>query len=71
MAFRRRRDWQRRHAAAMQATLLVLIVTGTAQFFDRLPLPNDALNAIVFLQVPLIIGIMSIVRSSRKAVRPA
>jgi hypothetical protein len=55
----------------MQATLLVLIVTGTAQFFDRLPLPNDALNAIVFLQVPLIIGIMSIVRSSRKAVRPA
>ena len=70
VAFRRRRDWQRRHAAAMQATVLVLIVTGTAQFFDRLPLPHDALNAIVFLQVPLIIGIVAIVRSSRKAVQP-
>lgn len=66
---RRRRDWRRRHAAAMQATFLVLIVTGTAQFFDRLPLPHDALNAIVFLQVPLIVGIAAIVRSSRNAVR--
>ncbi len=66
---RRRRDWPRRHGAAMQTTLLLLIVTGTAQFFDELPLPHDALNAIIFLQLPLIVGFVAIVRGWRRAPR--
>ena len=65
---RSRVGWVRRHMLSMQLSYLVLIVTGTAQFFDYLPLPNDALNAIVFLQLPLMVGIVAIVRRSRRPV---
>ncbi|MDV8020512.1 DUF2306 domain-containing protein [Rhodococcus sp. IEGM 1330] len=63
---RSRAGWLRRHTLSMQLTYLILIVTGTAQFFDHLPLPNDALNAIVFLQLPLLVGIAAIVRHGRQ-----
>lgn len=63
---RSRAGWLRRHTLSMQLSYLVLIVTGTAQFFDYLPLPNDALNAIVFLQLPLMVGIAAIIRRSRR-----
>lgn len=63
---RHRSDWMVRHLLAMQVSYLMLVVTGIAQFFDRLPLPNDALNAIVFLQLPSIVGFVLIVRSSRR-----
>lgn len=63
---RARSGWVRRHALSMQLSYLVLIVTGTAQFFDHLPLPNDALNAIVFLQLPMLLGIAAIVRHGRQ-----
>ena len=63
---RSRAGWVRRHMLSMQLSYLVLIVTGTAQFFDYLPLPNDALNAIVFLQLPLMVGIVAIIRRSRR-----
>lgn len=65
---RSRSGWVRRHMLSMQLSYLVLIVTGTAQFFDHLPLPNDALNAIVFLQLPLMVGIVAIIRRSRRPV---
>lgn len=65
---RSRSGWVRRHMLSMQLSYLVLIVTGTAQFFDYLPLPNDALNAIVFLQMPLMVGIVAIVRRSRRPI---
>ncbi|MDI9925219.1 DUF2306 domain-containing protein [Rhodococcus sp. IEGM 1341] len=65
---RSRSGWVRRHMLSMQLSYLVLIVTGTAQFFDYLPLPNDALNAIVFLQLPLMVGIVAIIRRSRRPV---
>ncbi|MBY4128696.1 hypothetical protein HQO83_09870 [Rhodococcus fascians] len=65
---RSRAGWVRRHMLSMQLSYLVLIVTGTAQFFDYLPLPNDALNAIVFLQLPLIVGIVAITRRSRRPI---
>lgn len=51
-ARRRRPGWRRRHAIFLPVSYLMLVVTGTAQLFDRLPLPSDALNAIVFLQLP-------------------
>lgn len=44
----------------------MLVVTGIAQFFDRLPLDNDALNAIVCLQVPGAAGVVAIVVSARR-----
>ncbi|QII06829.1 DUF2306 domain-containing protein [Rhodococcoides fascians A25f] len=65
---RSRAGWVRRHMLSMQLSYLVLIVTGTAQFFDYLPLPNDALNAIVVLQLPLMVGIVAIIRRSRRPI---
>lgn len=62
---RRRSDWMRRHAFAVQLSYLVLVVTGIAQFFDRLPLPSPALNAVVFLQLPLVLGFVVIARTAR------
>ncbi len=38
------------HLILMQISYLMLVLTGVA-----LPLPNDALNAIVFLQVPAVV----------------
>jgi hypothetical protein len=35
-------------------------------FFDALPLPHPALNAIVFLQAPTVIGFVLIVRAGRR-----
>jgi hypothetical protein len=32
---------------------------------NALPLPNDALDAVVFLQIPMIAGIVVITRSAR------
>lgn len=69
--WRRGRDtWRMWHAALMETSYLMTVVTGIAQFFDELPLPSEALNAIVFLQVPLIVGIVAIVGSARRQ-RPA
>lgn len=66
VARRRRPSWRRRHAVFLPVSYLMLVVTGTAQFFDRLPLPNEALNAIVFLQVPSVLGFAAIIRSARR-----
>ncbi|MQB02477.1 MAG: hypothetical protein GEU78_20090, partial [Actinobacteria bacterium] len=38
-----RRYW---HAVWMPTSLLMIVVTGVAQFFDRLPLSSDAANAV-------------------------
>ena len=51
------------HALLMEVSVLVTVVTGASQFFDQLPLPNDAANAIVFLQVPSIVGFTLIWRA--------
>jgi hypothetical protein len=37
----------------MQLSYVMLVLTGVAQFFDHLPLPSEALNAIVFLHSQL------------------
>ncbi|MBA2414838.1 MAG: hypothetical protein H0V64_02865 [Geodermatophilaceae bacterium] len=49
------------HLILMQISYLMLVLTGVA-----LPLPNDALNAIVFLQVPAVVGFVVILRSARR-----
>ncbi len=54
------------HLRAMQTSYLVLVVTLTAQFLDRLPLPSPALNAMVFLQLPIFLGPVLVVRSKRR-----
>lgn len=59
-------DTLRWHLRLMQMSYLVLVVTFVAQFFDRLPLPSPALNAIDFLQLPAITGFVLIVRSERR-----
>lgn len=61
-----KKGWLAWHLAMMPLSYLMLVVTGVAQFFDRLPLPNEPLNAIVFLQLPLIVGFYFIVRTFRK-----
>lgn len=58
--------WRIRHLRLAQLSYLMLVLTFVAQFFDRLPLPGAALNAIVFLQVPMILGFALIVRSERR-----
>lgn len=63
---RHRPGWMFWHLTLMQISYLMLVLTGVAQFFDRLPLPNDALNAIVFLQVPAVVGFVVILRSARR-----
>ncbi len=50
------------HALLMSTSVLLTVVTGLAQFFDRLPLPHPALNAIVFLQLPMVAGFVVIWR---------
>lgn len=55
LAIRRSRNL-RLHLTPMTTSLLMMVVTGTAQFFDQLPFSSEAWNAIVFLQVPSIVG---------------
>lgn len=59
-------DPVRWHLRLMPLSYLVLLVTFVAQFFDRLPLRSPALNAILFLQVPLVLGVVLIVRADRR-----
>lgn len=63
--------WRRRHRWLISLSYLALVITFTAQFFDRLPLPSAAANAIVFLQLPLIAGIAAIVVTDRRRGRSA
>ena len=44
------------HALFMLSSALMTVITGIAQLFDRLPFNSEALNAIVFLQLPSIVG---------------
>ena len=53
------------HALLMMSSFLMALITGIAQFFDQLPLPSPALNAIVFLQLPSVIGFWLIWRSAQ------
>ncbi|MCC3295597.1 hypothetical protein LJ756_13310 [Arthrobacter sp. zg-Y411] len=57
--------WMSRHLVLMQTSYLMLVVTGIAQFFDQLPFESPAINAIVFLQLPLVMGIALISASAR------
>ncbi len=41
-------EWQVWHARFMVYSYITLAVTGTAQFFDRLPIENPAIRAIIF-----------------------
>lgn len=68
---RRRPTWRYWHAILMPASLLMIATTGIVQFFDRLPFASDALNAIVFLQLPAIVGFLLIMRAARHVTRPA
>lgn len=54
------------HALLMLSSVLLMVVTGTAQFFDDLPFTSDALNAIVFLQFPSMIGFTFIWRKAMR-----
>lgn len=47
--------WQIWHGRFMVYSYIALIVTGVAQFFDRLPFENSALRAVFFLTLPSII----------------
>lgn len=58
--------WLRRHLWLISLSYLALVVTFTAQFFDRLPLPSPAANAIVFLQIPMIAGTAAIALAERR-----
>lgn len=44
--------WRSRHLRLARLSYLMLVLTFVAQFFDRLPLPSAALNAIVFSRSP-------------------
>ncbi|MFV0524597.1 MAG: DUF2306 domain-containing protein [Acidimicrobiales bacterium] len=54
VAIRRGRVWL--HALLMASSVLIGVITGVAQYFDHLPFGSDALNAVVFLQVPSVLG---------------
>ena len=58
-------NWMFWHLVLMQISYVMLVITGIAQFFDHLPFQNPAMNAIVFLQLPLIMGIVLISLSAR------
>lgn len=62
---RRHSNWVFWHLVLMQISYVMLVVTGIAQFFDQLPFQSPALNAVVFLQLPLIAGIVLISLSAR------
>ena len=62
---KKKSNWLFWHLVLMQASYVMLVVTGIAQFFDQLPFPSPALNAVVFLQLPLIAGIVLISVSAR------
>ena len=61
-------DWTAWHLRLMLTSYLMLVVTMAAQFFDELPLPHPALNAIVFLQLPTVVGFVLIVRAARRPI---
>ena len=54
------------HALLMLSSVLLTVITGTAQFFDQLPFPSDAANAIAFLQIPSMIGFTVIWRKAMR-----
>ena len=64
VALRRGYVWL--HAQLMLSSLLIVGITGVAQFFDHLPFQSDAANAIVFLHVPSILGFTLIWRETMK-----
>ena len=49
-------QWVVWHARFMLYALITLVVTGTAQAFEWLPFESDLLNALVFLQLPAVLG---------------
>ena len=59
-------NWLWWHLVLMQISYVMLVVTGVAQFFDQLPFSSPAANAVVFLQLPLIAGIVLISLSARR-----
>lgn len=59
---RRVRHWPIWHLRFMFYSFITLVITGVAQFFDHLPLPSDAANAIAFLSTPALVGVLSIER---------
>lgn len=61
-----RRGSVRLHAILMASSFLATVVTGIAQFFDQLPLGSDTANAIVFLQVPSVVGFALIWRMASR-----
>ena len=48
--------WYVWHLRFMLYSYVTLVVTGIAQAFEYLPFESDALNAVVFLQVPGLVG---------------
>ena len=58
-------NWMFWHLVLLQISFVMLVVTGIAQFFDQLPFESPAMNAIVFLQLPLVTGIVLITLSAR------
>lgn len=53
------RQWPVWHLRFLFYSYITLILTGMVQFFDHLPFANDAANAIVFLSLPAIAGVVA------------
>lgn len=47
--------WKIWHGRFMVYSYITLIVTGIAQFFERLPVENTALRAVLFLTLPAVV----------------
>ncbi len=50
------RHWYVWHLRFMLYSYVTLIVTGIAQAFEYLPFTNDVVTAVVFLQIPAVVG---------------
>lgn len=49
-------QWYVWHLRFMLYSYVTLIVTGIAQAFEYLPFTSDVVNAVVFLQIPAVVG---------------
>ena len=55
-------EWHIWHLRMMLYSYLTLVMTGVSTYFDLLPFASNALNAIVFLQLPAILSFYLIER---------
>ncbi|MFK7800573.1 MAG: hypothetical protein AB8G95_02980 [Anaerolineae bacterium] len=47
--------WEIWHGRFMVYSYITLLITGMAQFFDRLPIENTTIRALIFLTLPAIL----------------